>query len=112
MFVTDVLDMWVRTGKNVYKPFENIAHAKEWCEANETTGISHLYYFRKVFELAKEKFVLWKKRNRTYKIEEFIKRCKQYRPGQSEGLSLEYYADNGGYLKSSHFLFGIASQFR
>ncbi len=112
MFVTDVLDMWVKTEKNVYKTHENISYVEEWCEANETTGVSHIYYFRKVFELAKEKFILWEKRSRTYKIEEFIRHCKRYRPRQSEGLGLDYYTDNGGYIRSSHFLFGIASQFR
>jgi hypothetical protein len=72
----------------------------------------HLSYFKKVFEVAKEKFILWKKRDKQYKLRGFISYCLRYEPEQSEGLSLEYYTDNGGYVTNSHFLFGKASQFR
>jgi hypothetical protein len=58
----------------------------------------HLSYFKKVFEVAKEKFILWKKRDKQYKLREFISYCLRYEPEQSEGLSLEYYTDNGGYV--------------
>lgn len=120
MFVTEILDTWAESEKNVYKMLKNmgfkelesISYAEEYEEAKERISNSHIYHFKKIFELAKEKFVLWKKRNRTYKIESFIRYCKEYRPGQSEGLGLKYYANNGGYIRSSHFLFGIASQFR
>lgn len=120
MFVTEVLDTWVESEKNAYKTLENISfkdlksisYAEKYEEAKERISNPHIYHFRKIFELAKAKFVLWKKENRTYKIERFIRYCKEYRPQQSEGLGLKYYTDNGGYIIGSHFLFGIASQFR
>lgn len=119
-FVTEVLDTWVESEKNAYETLRNISfkslksisYAGKYEEAKEKIVTSHIHYFRKVFELAKDKFILWKKRNRAYKIERFIRYCEEYRPGQSEGLGLRYYTDNGGYIRSSHFLFGIASQFR
>lgn len=120
MFVTEVLDTWVESEKNAYKTLENISfkdlksisYAEKYEEAKERISNPHIYHFRKIFELAKEKFILWKKENRTYKIERFIRYCKEYQPQQSEGLGLKYYTDNGGYIRGSHFLFGIASQFR
>ena len=120
MFVTEVLDTWVESEKNVsetlrnisFKGLKNISYAEKYEEAKEKIVTSHIYHFRKIFELAREKFILWKKENRTYKIERFIRYCEEYQPRQSEGLGLRYYTDNGGYIRGSHFLFGIASQFR
>lgn len=120
MFVTEVLDTWVESEKSAsgtlknlsFKDLKSISYAEKYEEAKEKIVTSHIYHFRKIFELAKDKFILWKKENRTYKIEKFIRYCEEYRPRQSEGLSLRYYTDNGGYIRSSHFLFGIASQFR
>lgn len=110
--ITDILDIWVRAGKNIYRTMNNICHVGEQDEATDEMGNSHIYYFRRVFERAREKFILWRKEARSYKIEKFIRYCQMYRPQQSEGLSLEYYSNNGSYVKSSHFLFGTASQFR
>lgn len=113
MFVTEVLGTWVKSEKNVYETMANISSStEEQDEISDEIGTSHIYHFRKIFELAKEKFILWKKRERTYKVERFIRYCEGYRPEQSEGLGLKYYTDNGGYIRNSHFLFGVASQFR
>lgn len=111
--VTGILSRWKRfggdTGKaleTTFKKIENIS------DELLDTGESQVYRFIKIFERARDKYIIWKRLNRGWSLESFIGLCSLNNYCHAEALSMSYYAGNGGYINNSQFLFGRASQFR
>lgn len=73
-------------------------------------GYSHIYEFVLVFKDALNKYRIWKKKNTEYSLNKFIEYCHNKR--YVSDLNIEYYENNGNWIKNSQFLFGEASQFR
>lgn len=73
---------------------------------------AQLRQFIRLSESARIKYRHWKKLPTSYALEQFIEYCSRDGYRRAKALALEYYADNGGYIKNSQFLFGTASQFR
>lgn len=105
------MDTWNKVNKNAYKTLDRIT-AGDICDELYNIGVSHIYHFLRLFEMARRKYLLWQKGNLSYPFERFIQYCSRDRYYHAEVLGIEYYAGNGGYLDNSHFLFGRASQFR
>lgn len=108
---TKVVDTWNKFGKNIYKTLDSITVGNV-CEELYMIGASHIWYFLRLFEMARRKHLLWKKKSLDYPLERFIRYCSQDQYRYGETLSIRYYNGNGGYLNNSQFLFGRASQFR
>lgn len=105
------MDTWNKVNKNAYKTLDRIT-AGDICDELYNIGVSHIYHFSRLYEMARRKYLLWQKGNLKYSLERFIRHCSRNNYRYAEVLVIKYYEDNGGYTDNSHFLFGRASQFR
>jgi len=111
--VTGILSRWRRYGGDIGKALETaFKNIEEISDELLDTGEGQVYRFIKLFERARDKYIIWKKLPRSYSLESFIKLCSLNNYYHAEVLSMSYYAGNGGYINNSQFLFGRASQFR
>lgn len=108
---TQVLDTWDKFSKNIYKTLDHIT-VGDICDELYKIGASHIYHFLRLFDMARRKYLLWKKKGLDYPLDRFIQSCSRDQYCYGEVLSIRYYHGNGRYLNNSQFLFGRASQFR
>lgn len=109
--VTKVTSTWKKFKGNIKKTLDKITTG-DVCNKIYDIGVSHLYYFSDIFELARRKYIIWQKTNLYYSLATFVRYCSKNRYCYAGILNNKYYYSNGGYQANSQFLFGKASQFR
>jgi hypothetical protein len=113
--ITGTLLQWLKSGRSLYATLENLFTNLE--EASEqllnTIGSGQLYQFKKMYEVALMKYVVWQGCARSeYSLDTFVRVCAAGDCAHAAALSEAYYERNGGHAGNSQFLFGVASQFR
>ena len=109
--MTHVMALWEKTKGKIRDTLDSISFEGVCDELNNTIE-QQVYYIKKIFDLGRDKYIIWKKLNRSYNLGTFIRLCSQNQCKAAESMSVSYYTGNGGYINNSQFLFGTASQFR
>src|SRR3989338_678053 len=105
-----IMNQWKNLDKNIGESLDSVfMNLREAGNELLETSESQAYRFLKIFENARQKYIVWNKTSRTFSLESFIGLCRRTNYLNAETLNLNYYSANGGYISNSQFLFGTAS---
>lgn len=102
---------WKDFGRKINQVLDNLWRGEYTDDSLQNLEASQVYQFIKLFSLALHKYRI-AGGHEECSLEDFIGYCRMNNYHGAEILALEYYECNGGWMRNSHFLFGVASQFR
>ena len=102
---------WKDIGMKINQALENLWRGEYIEDSLQNLEASQVYQFIKLFGAAFHKYRISRK-DEECSLEDFIGYCRMNNYHGAEVVALEYYEANGGWMRNSHFLFGVASQFR